>query len=71
VICLQYSHLTRIYSRGLLCAPCVGLAFLFWLRFALRSFALWRVFAIAPSSISGWRAFSSVSLCNIHTRGVI
>jgi hypothetical protein len=40
----------------------VGLVFLFWLRFALRSFALWRVFAIAPSLVSGWRAFSSFSL---------
>jgi hypothetical protein len=28
----------------------------------LRSLAMWRVCAIAPSFVSGWRAFSSVSL---------
>jgi hypothetical protein len=33
------------------------------LRFALRSLAVWHVRAIAPSFVSGWRAFSSVSLC--------
>jgi hypothetical protein len=33
------------------------------LRFALRSLAVWCVCAIAPSFISGWRAFSPVSLC--------
>jgi hypothetical protein len=48
---------------GLLCALCVGLGFLVRLRFALRILALWRVCAIAPSVVSGWRAFSSVSLC--------
>jgi hypothetical protein len=53
---------------GLLCVPCVGLAFSLWLRFALRSLALWRVGAIAPSFVSGWRASSSISLCvtSIH-----
>jgi hypothetical protein len=24
---------------------------------------LWRVYAIAPGFVSGWQAFSSVSLC--------
>jgi hypothetical protein len=43
-------------------APWVGLAFLFWRCVALRGFALWRVFAIEPRFVSGWRAFSSVSL---------
>jgi hypothetical protein len=42
----------------------VGLGFLVRLCFALHSFAVWCVSAIAPSFISGWRAFSSVSLCN-------
>jgi hypothetical protein len=37
--------------------------FLVWLCFALRGHDLWRVCAIAPSFVSGWRAFSSVSLC--------
>jgi hypothetical protein len=37
----------------------VGLRFLVRLRFALRSLAVWRVRAIAPSFIFGWRAFSS------------
>jgi hypothetical protein len=41
----------------------VGLGFLVRLRFALRSFAVWCVCAIAPSFVSGLRAFSSVSLC--------
>jgi hypothetical protein len=41
----------------------VGLGFLVRLRFALRGLAMWRVRAIAPSFIFGWRAFSSVSLC--------
>jgi hypothetical protein len=49
-------------------APCVGLGFLVRPRVALRSLALWRVFAIAPSFVSGWRAFSSVSLCK-STKG--
>jgi hypothetical protein len=48
---------------GLLCALCVGLGFLVRLRFALRGLALWLVCAIAPSFVSGWWAFSSVSLC--------
>jgi hypothetical protein len=34
-----------------------------WFGFELRGLAMWRVCAIAPSFISGWRAFSSVSLC--------
>jgi hypothetical protein len=42
----------------------VGLVFLVWLRFALHSIALWRVCAFAPGFVSGWRACSSVSLCN-------
>jgi hypothetical protein len=42
----------------------VGLGFLVRLRFASRSPAMWRVCAIALSFVSGWRAFSSVSLCN-------
>jgi hypothetical protein len=33
------------------------------LRFASRSPAMWRVCAFALSFVSGWRAFSSVSLC--------
>jgi hypothetical protein len=37
--------------------------FLVQLCLALRSLALWRVCAIAPSFVSGWRAFSSASLC--------
>jgi small nuclear ribonucleoprotein (snRNP)-like protein len=49
--------------QGLLCAPCVGLGFLIWLRFELRGLALCRVCAIAPSFVSGLRALSSVSLC--------
>jgi hypothetical protein len=44
-------------------SPCVGLGFLVRLRFALRSFAVWCVCAIAPSFVSGWRAFSSVYFC--------
>jgi hypothetical protein len=44
-------------------ALCVGLGFLVRLRFALRSLAVWRVRAVAPGFIFGWRAFSSVSLC--------
>jgi hypothetical protein len=39
------------------------LGFLVRLRFASRSPAMWRVCAIALSFVSGWRAFSSVSLC--------
>jgi hypothetical protein len=50
------------YCPGLSLAPCVGLGFLVRLRFASRSHAVWRVRAIAPSFIFGWRAFSSVSL---------
>jgi hypothetical protein len=42
----------------------VGLGLLVRLRFASRSPAMWRVCAIALSFVSGWRAFSSVSLCN-------
>jgi hypothetical protein len=42
----------------------VGFGFLVLLRFASRSLAMWRVCAIALSFVSGWRAFSSVSLCN-------
>jgi hypothetical protein len=49
---------------GLSLAPCVGLGFLIRLRFASRGLAMWRVCAIALSFVSGWRAFSSVSLCN-------
>jgi hypothetical protein len=48
---------------GLSLAPCVGLGFLVRFRFASRSPAMWRVCAIALSFVSGWRAFSSVSLC--------
>jgi hypothetical protein len=43
--------------------PVCGFGVLVWLRFALRSLAMWRVCAIAPTYASGWRAFSSVSLC--------
>jgi hypothetical protein len=42
---------------------CVGLGCSVRLRFALRSLALWHFCAIAPSFVSGWRAFSSASLC--------
>jgi hypothetical protein len=42
----------------------LGCGCLVRLRFALRSLAVWRVCAIAPSFVSGWRAFSSISLCN-------
>jgi hypothetical protein len=40
--------------------------------FALRCVALWLVFATAPGFVSGWRAFSSVSLCvqSIYISGV-
>jgi hypothetical protein len=41
----------------------VSLGCLVRLRFALHSLAVWRVCRIAPSFVSGWRAFSSVSLC--------
>jgi hypothetical protein len=51
---------------GLFCAPCVGRGFWVWLCFALRSLALCRVCVIAPSFVSVWRAFSSVSLCSIY-----
>jgi hypothetical protein len=52
---------------GLLCAPCVGLASLVRLRFALRGFALKRVCALAPGFISGWRAFFPfLSLCKVN-----
>jgi hypothetical protein len=48
----------------------LGCGCLVRLRFALRSLAVWRVCAIAPSFVSGWRAFSSVSLCKtIEIRG--
>jgi hypothetical protein len=60
---LTQTRFHKIYSSGLSLALCVGLGFLVWLRFALRSLAVWRVRAIAPSFIFGWRAFSSVSLC--------
>jgi hypothetical protein len=58
---------TVLPSLRLICfrpalSPVCGFWVFFWLRFALRSFALWRVCAIAPSFVSGWRAFSSVSL---------
>jgi hypothetical protein len=49
--------------RGLSLALCVGLGFLVRVRFALRSLAVWRVRAIAPSFVFSWRAFSSVSPC--------
>jgi hypothetical protein len=52
-----------IYLCILLCSPCLNFGFLVRLPFALHSFALFRVCAIAPSFVSGWRAFSSVSLC--------
>jgi hypothetical protein len=35
----------------------------FWFGLALRSLVSWRVCAIALSFMSGWQAFSSVSLC--------
>jgi hypothetical protein len=54
---------------GLSLAPCVGLGFLVRLRFASRSPAMWRVCAIALSFVSGWRAFSSVSLCKSILNG--
>jgi hypothetical protein len=41
--------------------PVCGFGCLVRLRFALRSLAVWRVCAIAPSFVSGWRALSSVS----------
>jgi hypothetical protein len=41
---------------GLFYAPYIGLGYLVWLLFALRSLALWRVCAIAPCFGSGWRA---------------
>jgi hypothetical protein len=56
-------YITTTLSR----APCVGLGFLVRLRFASRSLAVWRVCAIALSFVSGWRAFSSVSLCTTIT----
>jgi hypothetical protein len=56
-------ELSIALSLGLSHAPCVGLGCLVRLRCALHSFAVWRVCAIAPSYVSGWRAFSSVSLC--------
>jgi hypothetical protein len=40
----------------------LGCGCLVRLRFALRSPAVWRVRAIAPDIVSGWRACSSVSL---------
>jgi hypothetical protein len=48
------------------CAPYVGLGFFVQLRFALRGLALCCVHAIAPSFVSGWRAVSSISLCNLY-----
>jgi hypothetical protein len=40
---------------------CVGCGSLVRLRFALRSLALCRVCEVAPSFVSGWQTFSSVS----------
>jgi hypothetical protein len=63
----------RLKLLGLSRVPCVGLGFLVRLRFALHGFAVWCVCAIAPSLNSGWRAFSSVFLCQsicIPLRGV-
>jgi hypothetical protein len=57
------NNLSTYGGLDLLCAPRVGLAFWFWLRLALRGFALWRVCAIAPSFVFGWQAFSSFYLC--------
>jgi hypothetical protein len=56
--------LPSLFVNLLSTAPCVGLRCLVRLRLALRSLAVWRVLAIAPSFIFDWRAFSSVSLCN-------
>jgi hypothetical protein len=50
------------------CAPCVGFEFLVRFRFALRSLALCSVCASAPSFVSGWRAFSSVTIRKIVER---
>jgi hypothetical protein len=47
--------------KAFFCAPCVGLGFLVRLCFALRCVAL--LCAMAPSFVSGWRAFASVCLC--------
>jgi hypothetical protein len=41
-----------LYKKGLARAPCMGLGCLVWLRFALRSLAMWRVCALAPSFVS-------------------
>jgi hypothetical protein len=57
----QHLHMCQVSGQSR--APCVGLGCLVRLRFALHSLAMWRVCAIAPSFVSGWRAFSSVSLC--------
>jgi hypothetical protein len=35
----------------------------------LHSLAMWRVCAIVPSFVSGWRTFSSVSLCQFASQG--
>jgi hypothetical protein len=43
---------TDLSLFGLLCAPCAGLAFSFWLRFALRGFAVRREFVVAPRFVS-------------------
>jgi hypothetical protein len=61
---------TYIFQRGLSRARCVGLGFLVRLRFASRSLAMCRVCAIALSFVSGWRAFSSVSLCKYISASV-
>jgi hypothetical protein len=61
------SHPTLSLSH----APCVGLGCLVRLRFALHSLAVWPVCAIAPSFVSGWRAFSSVSLCKYIPKAVV
>jgi hypothetical protein len=47
-------------------APSAGLLCLVRLRFAWRSLAMRRVYAIAPGFVSGCRAFSSVSLVTTH-----
>jgi hypothetical protein len=63
-----YTSCRYLGCLGLSLALCVDLGFLVWLRFALRSLAVWRVRAIAPSFIFGRRAFTSVSLCNAYRR---
>jgi hypothetical protein len=51
----------RWFRRAL--RPVCGFGACGWPRLALRAFALWGAFPVAPGSVSGWRAFSSVSLC--------